>query len=306
MSITTQQAKQISIVGYLSKRGYKPAFTRKGEHWYLSPLRKETKASFAVKEGAGTNGEDLWDDFGSDSGGSIIDLAMAMEQVGSVSGILKHLADYYNGSATAASISKRPQNSSLFDQQKTSSIKNVVVRPLNHYVLLQYLKGRGISEAIAKKYLKLIWYENNGRKNLFSFGWQNESGAWELRSNQSGERSFKAVTGKKDLTIFRNGVGEQLFVFEGMLDYLSALEIKGTTTLDGDVVILNSTTLVSRLLPFLKQGQYKTVYTFFDNDRAGAEALARLVQGSGHLDIRQQAFYAGFKDLNEYWVGRGV
>jgi len=307
MSITTQQAKKISIVQYLLQRGHKHHLTRRGEYWYLSPLRKEKEPSFAVKEGAGSHGEDLWDDFGFGGGGSIIDLAMAMEKLTSVPQALSHLSRYYSGSNITTQTPKPQQNTSLFRGSKESSIKNIVVRPLNHYVLLKYLKSRGIGQKNAQKYLRLVWYENSGRKNLFSFGWQNMSGAWELRSNDVNGRSFKAVTGKKDMTMIPQQPGTvetgNVYVFEGMLDYLSALELKGTDLLNGDTFVLNSTTLVSRFIAMLDKKQYKTIYTFFDNDDAGQKALNKL-QTTQHPDIRQQVFYEGFKDVNDYLVSK--
>ena len=89
-------------------------------------------------------------------------------------------------------------------------------------------------------------------------------------------------------------------MFEGILDFLSVLEIKKVAELDGDVIILNSTSLKSRLLDFLSQRNYETIFTFFDHDKAGVEALDYIKLKSAHPDIRQQTFYEGFIDVNEY------
>ena len=68
MNIRT--AKSIPLAAYLSGLGFLPVKRRGTDLWYLSPLRKETRASFKVNTRLNT-----WYDFGIGRGGNIILLA---------------------------------------------------------------------------------------------------------------------------------------------------------------------------------------------------------------------------------------
>ena len=61
--------RRISIRAYLAARGINPRWERGNRGMYLSPLRKERTASFSV-----SYDKNLWHDFGTGEGGSIIDL----------------------------------------------------------------------------------------------------------------------------------------------------------------------------------------------------------------------------------------
>ena len=65
MNIRT--AKSIPLAAYLSGLGFLPVKRRGTDLWYLSPLRKETRASFKVNTRLNT-----WYDFGIGRGGNII------------------------------------------------------------------------------------------------------------------------------------------------------------------------------------------------------------------------------------------
>lgn len=68
MNIRT--AKSIPLAAYLSGLGFEPVKRRGADLWYLSPLRKETRASFKVNTHLNT-----WFDFGIGRGGNILSLA---------------------------------------------------------------------------------------------------------------------------------------------------------------------------------------------------------------------------------------
>lgn len=298
--LNREKAKQISILNYLKRQGFEPIRTTGGEYYFNSPFRQERKPSFTVREKAGNDGEDLWFDFGlgNNDGGDIITLVMRLENC-DFRTALKRLELKGEGVSTyqATKIAQR-------ESSKDSELKLVKVQELNHYVLLKYLREkRHISEEIAKQYLKLIWYENKWRKNLFAFGWKNISDVYEIRG--AGEQPFKAVLGKKDISLYlKKDAPKNCFIFEGILDYLSVLEMKNDTEMDGDVVVLNSTSLKNRILDLLEERQYQTIFTFFDNDKAGQEALQYLQTKTNHPDIRQQTFFDGFEDVNAWWQGQ--
>lgn len=96
------------------------------------------------------------------------------------------------------------------------------------------------------------------------------------------------------------------YVFEGFMDYLSFLTLRLENCpkfpeLDRqDYMVLNSVSNVSKALYPLDS--YERIHCFFDNDRAGMEALRQIRMEYGRdLYIRDASqTYSGCKDLNEY------
>ena len=71
--MTKEEIKSVSIRQYLETNGYNPVLVRKGEYYYLSPLRNENSPSFSVNPS-----KNLWNDFGEHKGGDLINLYQAM------------------------------------------------------------------------------------------------------------------------------------------------------------------------------------------------------------------------------------
>lgn len=72
---TVEDIKSIPIKDYLQQKGIYPTKIYSGYGLYKSPFRNEKTPSFKVDYN--TN---LWHDFGSGEGGSIIDLVMKMHK----------------------------------------------------------------------------------------------------------------------------------------------------------------------------------------------------------------------------------
>lgn len=297
-TLSTQRAKsEISLVKYLAAHGHNPVSKSGKNLRYKSPVRAEKIPSLFVDDAAG-----LWNDFGQ-GGGSIIDLVMYIHaEIQTIETVLEHLADYTGQKKIESKHQNSALNSDSIDTNAT--ISNIKIRPLNHFVLLKYLRQeRGISEQIAKKYLRLIFYDNQNRKGLFGLGWQNDSGAWEIRS--AGKKDFKAVTGPKDITTISSTKNSgKIYLFEGMLDFLSALMLKKSETLNGKIIILNSTSMMKKVISMLKNENFGTIYTFLDNDKAGQEAFNQLQKEILKERLQPQTFYQDFKDVNEYLVAK--
>lgn len=308
-SVNISQAKRISIVTYLEAQGFKPVGFQTGEHLYLSPLRKEKKPSFKVREGVGNEGEDLWFDFGlgGEAGGDIIMLAQQLHNLSSTSEALKHLADYADSSVKYASPKTVSSQKSFFDQTNPSIEILGKPKPLNHFVILKYLREkRCIPDVISKQYLRLVYYQHKNKpsdKNYFGFAWQNQSGVYEIRG--AGEKPFKSVTGKKNITVIPSKSSSgNVYIFEGMLDFLSALVMKRAMTLDGIVIVLNGSSMVKRMIPVLEGRDIDTIHVFTDNDAAGEQAHQKIKELYPNEKILKHTFYDSFKDVNEYVVNK--
>ena len=73
--MTAHDIKKVSIRAYLADMGIKPGTEKPHYGMYHSPLREDTNPSFKVDYR-----ENLWYDFGTGEGGSIIDLVMKLHK----------------------------------------------------------------------------------------------------------------------------------------------------------------------------------------------------------------------------------
>lgn len=123
---------------------------------------------------------------------------------------------------------------------------------------------------------------------------ENVNNGWELRN-----RYFKGCRGRKDISYLpwaRDGPSTECVVFEGFIDYLSALALDIIS--GADAIILNSVVNVSKAMPYLKG--YSAINCYLDNDNAGQTALAELTAIYGSTVIDRSTLYSEFNDLNEY------
>lgn len=275
-----KEIKSIPLATFLSQLGHTPVKTQGNRLWYKSPFRQEATASFKVQTDL-----NCWYDFGLGRGGNIIDLAAEFYQ----SNDLRYLMDCV---ARAVPVPSPQTVASSFGQRHSApSFTDVEVVPLRHHTLVAYLQERGIPAQIALEHCKQIHYSCKG-KRYYAVGFANESGGWELRN-----RYFKGCIAPKDITLrrIRDGPTTDVAVFEGFIDYLSALAlgiIQGA-----DAIILNSVSNVNKAIPRLRD--YSTIYCYLDNDDAGRTAQSVL---SGHLGnvIYRSTLYSKFNDLNDF------
>ena len=274
--------RRISIRAYLAAQGILPRWERGNRGMYLSPLREERTASFSV-----SYDKNLWHDFGTGEGGSIIDLVARMEGCSEVEAA-RRLAAGEHG--TLVPIHAEPPRAS---EPTPSRLIILSDRELTHPALLGYLTGRGIDPAIARTYCREVRYTIGG-KEYFAIGFRNDAGGWELRNPL-----FKGSSTPKNITTLNNG-SDTAMVFEGFIDFLSYLSLKANPTPAIDTTVLNSVVNLQKAVPFL--ARHRVVHAFFDNDEAGRKALARLEESLPLSEvIDQSVFYRDHKDLNEYW-----
>lgn len=279
-----KEIKSIPLADFLSKLGHEPA-TRNGTRlWYKSPLRQEHTPSFKVDTQL-----NCWYDFGLSRGGNIIDLAAVIYQ----STDLRYLMRCITNRCPVASM---PTVASSFHQQHSApNMERFEVVLLEHRALVAYLQQRGIPAHIAKAKCKEVHYCVNG-KPYFAVAFENVSGGWELRN-----RYFKGCRGRKDISYLpwaRDGPSTMCAVFEGFIDYLSALTLNIIT--GNDVVVLNSVVNVNKAIPYLDD--YSVINCYLDNDNAGQTALSEVTAKFSPAVIDRSSLYLGFNDLNEYLI----
>ena len=277
-----EEIKRISIRAYLAARGINPRWERGNRGMYLSPLRKERTASFSV-----SYDKNLWHDFGTGEGGSIIDLVARMEGCSEIEAA-RRLAIGEHGMLVPIHVEALRTN-----EPTPSRLIILSDRELTHPALLGYLTGRGIDPAIARTYCREVRYTIGG-KEYFAIGFRNDAGGWELRNPR-----FKGSSTPKNITTLDNG-SDTAMVFEGFIDFLSYLSLKANPAPAIDTSVLNSVTNLQKAVPFL--ARHRIVHAFLDNDDAGRKALARLEESLPSSEvIDQSVFYRDHKDLNEYW-----
>ena len=275
-----KEIKSIPLATFMSQLGYFPVKTQGYRLWYKSPLRQEHTASFKVQTDI-----NCWYDFGIGKGGNIIDLAAELYQ----SNDLRYLMDCI---ARCVSVSP-PQTVASSSPQRHSapSFTDIEVVPLRHHALVAYLQERGIPAQIAVKHCKQIHFSCRG-KRYYAVGFANENGGYETRN-----RYFKGCIAPKDITLrrIRDGPTNDVAVFEGFIDYLSALKLGIIQGMDA--IILNSVSNVGKAIPYLRD--YNTINCYLDNDNAGKSAFATISDEFGNV-IDRSFLYTWFNDLNEY------
>ena len=281
-----KEIKSIPLASFLSRLGHEPTARKGTRLWYKSPLRQEHTPSFKVETAL-----NCWFDFGLGRGGNIIDLAAELYQSTDLRHILRCIANSYPVPSVPTVAS------SLAPRQSAPSMEQFEVMPLEHRALVAYLQERGIPAHIATANCKEAHYSVNG-KFYFAVAFENVSGGWELRN-----RYFKGCRGRKNISYLpwaRDGPSTECAVFEGFIDYLSALTLG---IIGGaDAIILNSVVNVNKTVPYLRG--YSAINCYIDNDNAGQTALSELTAIYGSTVIDHSTLYSEFNDLNDFLVNQ--
>lgn len=276
-----KSSNYISIKQYLENKGITPVKDRGYYGMYRSPLRDDTTPSFKVDYG-----KDLWYDFGTGEGGSIVDLVMKLENCSLAEAFRRvegSFSFHRNDTPVVSSISS--------DQKSVITIRNI--KPLTHPALLDYLRERNINTDIAARYCSEVHY-SIADKPYFAIGFRNDAGGWEFRN-----RNFKGSSTPKNITTIQKD-SNTVMAFEGFMDFLSYLSMKQNPSPTIDTTILNSVTNLQKAIPFLQS--HRTVHSFFDNDDAGCKAVEQIRISLPKSEvIDQSVFYRNYKDLNDYW-----
>ena len=277
-----RELNKISIKAYLANKGIHPVKDRGYYGMYHSPFREDKDASMKVDYN-----KNLWIDFGSNEGGTMIDLVMRINNC-SFTQAINELKKYSLTSVNQhVNTTVRQQNSFSFH-----GINILNVGSLSNSALIDYLKERSINIDIAKQHCREIHYSANN-KEYFAIGFENNSNGYELRN-----KYFKGCT-SKDITIHRSEDKEACLVFEGFIDYLSFLTLKNIQTAKQNVIVLNSVGNLSKALKFTQS--YPKIYIYLDNDEAGRKATDE-IRAVCKFVQDQSASYAKYKDLNDYLV----
>lgn len=264
---------------YLAARGIRPAKDKGYYGLYHSPLREDHMPSMKVDYD-----KNLWIDYGTGEGGTLIDLVMRMERC-DAGEAMRQLEQRISGTPSFSFHG----NHNPVSPHRESAITIKQVRPLENPALFDYLMERGIHFDTAREHCSEVHYRV-AYKSYFAVGFRNDDGGWELRN-----RYFKGCTSKAPT--IRRGDYPTCLVFEGFMDYLSFLTLKRNPTPPHNIVVLNSVTNLAKAVPFI--ASHERVYTYLDNDEAGRKATAELKAACRNLSD-QSVHYRPHNDLNDY------
>lgn len=168
--MTYQEANNISIKDYLESLGILPVVDKLYYGMYRSPLRQDNTPSFKVDYGV-----NLWCDFGTGEGGSLIDLVMKQYGCNAYGAISRLEQGYYATNTFSFQGKGLSERNSAKEERKqpASPIEIRKIQPLQNQALINYLRSRSISPEVAADYVQEMYYRVNG-KPLFALCFQEQ------------------------------------------------------------------------------------------------------------------------------------
>lgn len=277
--------KAIPIVDYLYACGIEPAKRYNGYTLYHAPYREDPNASLKVDFR-----QNQWHDYGTSQGGSIIDLVMWIKGCSAYEA-MAHLAEG-KVITLAPSFFHHATTTTATNPTSTRHILSISEELPLH--LQSYLREvRKINLSVSSSYLRHIRYEV-GKREYSAIGFSNRTGGYELRD----EKTFKGTIAPKDISLIQGNISERLCLFEGFIDFLSYLTMKGKEA--ATCLVLNSVSNLPRAISYLYENGIDSVRAFLDNDDAGQKALQALQ--SARINVEDMSRQYGYKDFNEYHV----
>lgn len=257
------------IEAYLASKGISPAKRYRNYLIYHAPYRSDRTPSMKVEN-------DQWFDFGLGEGGGLKQLQQKMGEVTN---------SFHHEASNTLEVASRSENTVRLNYTKDIGTNEV---------LNQYLRSRGISIPIAKKYCREVYY-SNGNKKFFAIGLPTiNPDSFALRN-----KDFKGNLGS-GVSFFSNGcIGKRLLVFEGCFSMLSYWQMfkDFQNLLGGDVLVLNSLANKNKVDDYASS--YQQISLYLDNDLAGKKATNELLNKySDAEDV--SPLYENVNDLNDH------
>lgn len=276
-----ERAKQKSIKIVLSQLGYTPEYETGTIIAYKSmlPGRYENEASLFIRK----------------SDNTCVDYGSKEKRMDVV-----NLISIYKGISTKEAmdflLSDEIQRDAIFIPPPPRDKPSVIVEDIRDIIspsVYEYLSERKISPHIARSNVSEVDfsfpYGKNPARIYTGIGFKNDSGGWDLRNG-----FFKIAVAPKNITTIK-GTVDAYMLFEGFMNYLSALELSGVTSFKRTVIVLNSASFAGSIAPFLTG---KRVHAYSDNDPTGTKVVQTLIEaGVDVVDERDN--YSEYNDLND-------
>ena len=125
---------------------------------------------------------------------------------------------------------------------------------------------------------------------------QNDKGGWELRS-----KWFQSATYPKYITTIPGNINN-VNIFEGFFDFLAFLDYYKTKSPKNTTIILNSITMASKTIDFIKE--FDCVNLFLDNDSGGERTAKFYEKNLTNVHNQAKLIYPKYKDFNDFILGK--
>jgi hypothetical protein len=188
--MTYKEANNISIKDYLNSLGIQPAKEKGSYGMYRSPLREDNTPSFKVDYNA-----NLWCDYGTGEGGTLIDLVMKQHQCNAYGAICR----LEQGDTASFSFHGKELPERDTKRQAASPIEIRRIQPLQNPALIRYLQERGISPGTASPYVQEMYYRIGG-KPYFALAFRNDSGgtSFAIPVSRAAHRKTSPIYGSRE------------------------------------------------------------------------------------------------------------
>ena len=291
--MNAKEANINPISQYLAYKNIFPIKKFNGYLMYISPLRNESTPSFKLNLS-----NNIWCDFGDNNiGGTLIDLVLKLNPQFKVSDAILEIKSTFEN-ANSESVDFIFQEPKEFEKTDSINYEILKVQGLKHPALISYAISRGISKAIAVRYLKEIYYKSSSGKKYFACAIQNSAGGYNLRS-----KYHKNILGSNSYTILKSTENNQsqLQIVEGFFDALSLIAAYGGKCIF-DILILNSCSNVNKITKVISK--YSIVQLALDNDKAGSETTTAIFKLAipGQKIIDCSGSFKPYLDINEYLI----
>lgn len=278
----------VLISDFLQREGFKPVRQSASQISFKAPYRADSDPSLVVNDKKG-----VWYDHGEGTGGRIIDLAMKVYNTKDIQFVVNRINQlYYN-----VPVDQIPNRSQFEAREQKKPHEITRVKPLgNNFAITAYLESRGVyEEAVKSKQVVEVYYDHTNDKGdpkrYFGAGWKNDAGGYDVRSKYA-----KICIDHKDMLIVQGDSGK-INVFEGMMNFLSALKEKSVSMKDTNI-IMNSLSLSTRAIEKIKNSPSNQLNMFLDNGSGGDKFTRIFAEHFPSLNDRRD-IYKGFGDYNE-------
>ena len=300
---------EYSILTIMAKLGCD--MTHKG-YMYKAPFREDRNPSMHVDER-----RNMWCDYGSilpdgrRAGGGNIELVRLMFGLNSNKEAAEKIIDICGGLVERYSQPKTVKRES----EKKPGIEVIgSLNMISNRALRNYLRGRGINPDLASLWCDEVDFRiGSSDSRMFAIGFRNDRQGYVLRNS-----FFKGTNVNSISTIVNSSTVEEaawknrptaqicpdagdgkVMVFEGFMDYLSLLTMRGVNKLDCDCIVLNSTVNVGEAISFLRK--HERIECWLDNDDAGRQCLKFIQDRCGEENVADMSqTYCRNNDLNDY------
>jgi len=285
--------KQISIVDFLSGQGLAPAQKTANYYKYFAPGRDEKTPSLTVY-----HKKNDWCDFGSHQGGDVWKLVEYLFHCDAPKAF-KILTEYAAKNPFSPCVPT--QNQTDPETTTESRIDIIEVVEISHWHLTNYLKSRNITLSNAQMYVKEAHWSIKGTekdKPLHSLAFRNDKRGYVLRhKGQNKPISTKPAY----FTTIEIPNSRQLNIFEGFIDFLSALEYFKLQQPTHTTIVANSLSNLKHIFPVLPN--YDKINLFLDNDigsQSGQKAAEEISKLHPCTVNHAAKLYPNFKDFNDF------